>query len=356
MNSYEKTCNSIIMHCNKYPLLQLQDIFKFLFQSTFGCGHMISDKNKAAEYLKLEYEGLTDKSYSEIEALDGNYSRVPLSYINNGLAPETFAGLFCLSAEKDKGTEEDLCNKLSIVRELIEKKLIPFKPDDFDIKVNEWKSKGFSAIHHSDEFRKAYKPSYRVISDDFIPFLPVFSSIDKLKAVQPVRLALEGKSASGKSTLSKVLEKVYDCTVFHMDDFFLQPSQRTKERLSQTGGNVDYERFIKEVLTPLKNNNTVIYRRFDCGEMKLLSPENITPSELCIIEGVYSMHPAFGNYYDISIFLDISSEYQKERILKRNPPFLAKRFFNEWIPMENEYFEKTDIKNRCNICIDINKK
>ena len=33
-----------------------------------------------------------------------------------------------------------------------------------------------------------------------------------------------------------------------MDDFFLQPKQRTKERLEQAGGNVDYKRFKKEIV------------------------------------------------------------------------------------------------------------
>lgn len=33
----------------------------------------------------------------------------------------------------------------------------------------------------------------------------------------------------------------------HMDDFYLQGRQRTYERLNEVGGNVDYERFAKEV-------------------------------------------------------------------------------------------------------------
>ena len=32
-----------------------------------------------------------------------------------------------------------------------------------------------------------------------------------------------------------------------MDDYFLQPYQRTEERLAEPGGNVDYERFKEEI-------------------------------------------------------------------------------------------------------------
>ena len=50
---------------------------------------------------------------------------------------------------------------------------------------------------------------------------------------------------------------------------------------------------------------------------------------------------------------DIDKVKQRERITKRNSPQLAKRFFDEWIPLENIYFEKTDIKNRCDMIITI---
>ena len=49
------------------------------------------------------------------------------------------------------------------------------------------------------------------------------------------------------------------------------------------------------------------------------------------------------------IFLDIDPELQKQRILVRNSPQLAKRFFDEWIPLENTYFSGTDIKARADM-------
>ena len=58
-----------------------------------------------------------------------------------------------------------------------------------------------------------------------------------------VVVAIDGKCTSGKTTLAARLAEIYDCNVFHMDDFFLRPEQRTPERFAQIGGNVDYERF-----------------------------------------------------------------------------------------------------------------
>ena len=39
------------------------------------------------------------------------------------------------------------------------------------------------------------------------------------------------------------------------------------------------------------------------------------------------------------IVIDVDDQTQRERILQR-PAFLHKRFFEEWIPMENRYFEQ----------------
>ena len=153
-----------------------------------------------------------------------------------------------------------------------------------------------------------------------------------------VIVAIDGKCTSGKTTLASKLAELYDCNVFHMDDFFLRPEQRTPERFAEVGGNVDYERFLEEVLLPLKSSKTFSYRPFDCSTFTLSDPVIVTPKRLNIIEGTYSHHPYFGNPYDLKILLTIDEKTQRRRILDR-PEFLHKRFFEEWIPMENRYFD-----------------
>ena len=173
----------------------------------------------------------------------------------------------------------------------------------------------------------------------------LFNIINRLSAKNSLIIAIEGGSASGKTTLAKKLQDAYDCNVLHMDDFFLRPEQRTPQRLDEIGGNVDRERFQAEVLEPLKCNQTIRYRRYDCSTQTLSDIITLAPKKITIVEGAYSMHLEFGKYYDFSVFLDIDCEYQKERILVRSPQ-LASRFFGEWIPLENKYFVGTDIKRR----------
>lgn len=190
------------------------------------------------------------------------------------------------------------------------------------------------------------------MEEKHIHYLPLLSKIDEMLKSQSVVVAIDGGSASGKTTLSQMLEELYDCTVFHMDDFFLRPEQRTPERFAEVGGNVDRERFLEEILIPMKENKPISYRRFDCGTFTLCQPTIVVPKRLIIIEGVYSMHPELAPYYDLSVFLNISPELQKERIERRNTPQMVQRFFEEWIPLENIYFSEMKVKQRCEISID----
>lgn len=180
----------------------------------------------------------------------------------------------------------------------------------------------------------------------------LFDKLDSLLEKGRITLAIEGGSASGKTTLAELLKERYDATVFHTDDFFLQPHQRTPERFAEVGGNLDRERFLSEVLTPLKEGKTIEYKRFDCSTMTLCKAERITPKKLVVVEGAYSMHPEFREFYDLSVFLDIPKDLQRERILKRNPD-RAQRFFNEWIPLEKRYFSEMKIKEKCDIVVEI---
>ena len=171
-----------------------------------------------------------------------------------------------------------------------------------------------------------------------------------LQRKEKVVVAIDGKCTSGKTSLAAQLAQIYDCNVFHMDDFFLRPEQRTPERFAEIGGNVDYERFNEEVLIPLKAGRSFTYRPFDCSTFTLAAPVCVTPKKLNIIEGTYSHHPYFGNPYDLKILLTVDEETQRQRILQR-PAFLHKRFFEEWIPMENQFFAGFHIATKADIIL-----
>lgn len=176
----------------------------------------------------------------------------------------------------------------------------------------------------------------------------VISEINKLKQNRCI-VAIDGRCAAGKSTLAQQLKEYFQCSVIHMDDFFLQPHQRTKERLEEPGGNIDYERFLQEVIHPLQNNLDFSYRVFDCKQLDFKEKINVHQTDVIIIEGSYSCHPNFKDIYDLKLFLDVDKDKQLLRIERRNGSAQLNMFIARWIPMEEKYFETFDIKDNCDI-------
>lgn len=169
---------------------------------------------------------------------------------------------------------------------------------------------------------------------------------------KPLLLAIDGRCAAGKTTLAAALQRETGCNVIHMDHFFLRPAQRSKERLQEAGANVDYERFLEEVMLPLGERRRFSYRRFDCKSMELASKIEVEPKAVTIVEGSYSCHPALWDFYDFRIFLSVGKEEQLRRIAARDGEESVPVFLERWIPLEERYFEAYRIRERCDFCFE----
>jgi len=166
-----------------------------------------------------------------------------------------------------------------------------------------------------------------------------------LESKDSVLIAIDGRCASGKTTLAEELKKKIQCNVIHMDDFFLRPEQRMPKRYEEAGGNVDRERFLTEVLKQLQTEAEFSYRPFDCRTMSLGEPVTVKPNRITVIEGTYSCHPVLWRYYDLHIFMTTTPQKQQDRLAMRIGANLQ-MFREKWIPLEERYFAacKPDIK------------
>lgn len=333
----------------RHPASRLQDLRKALYQSTFGCGHLVDDSSAAADWIRREAEHAPD--CREMEPLDGPWCRVPLGILSEGLTPETLAAAFAQSAAVPGEDIPALEDRLAVLMGLIREGTLPFDPAAAAAEIAAWRAAGFPACHHSEDYRNAYHPAYRVLHKRYAHLLPLLAAIDRALGSKPrMLLAIEGGSASGKSTLAELLTGIYpDAALFHADDYFLRPEQRTPERFAQPGGNMDRERLEAEILAPLSRGGDVVYRPFGCKTMSLSEPRRSRAARLNIVEGSYSLHPALEPYYDLSVFLEISPENQRRRVLERNGPEWGQMFFDRWIPLENTYFQATRTAERCTL-------
>jgi len=162
-------------------------------------------------------------------------------------------------------------------------------------------------------------------------------------------IAIDGRCASGKSTLADELKQPLDAAVIHMDDFFLRKEQRTPERFKNPGGNIDHERFLTEVLIPLKENGCCTYRPYRCSTDDFGVPITVSGKNVVIVEGSYSCHPKLFAYYDIRIFLTVDKTKQLKRLLLREGEEKTNIFREKWIPLEEKYLSEFKIADNCNL-------
>ena len=180
--------------------------------------------------------------------------------------------------------------------------------------------------------------------------------LNRIKEIRKERggclVAIDGNPGSGKSTLAAQLAAASGATLFHMDDFFLPPQLRTEARLDTPGGNIDSERFVKEIIKGLEKGKTFSYRAFSCKNSSYI--EKTAPhSTVNIFEGVYSMHPDWQAELNLKVFLQIPPEVQQDRILHRSGPEQLKKFTELWIPLENRYFEFYGIRESCDYIVTV---
>ncbi|MBR3424190.1 MAG: AAA family ATPase [Clostridia bacterium] len=182
--------------------------------------------------------------------------------------------------------------------------------------------------------------------------IPVLSRIIELtNNKRRVVVAIDGRCASGKTTLADALSERLGCAVFHTDDFFLRPEQRTPERFAEPGGNMDRERLRDEVILPLeRGEKTVVHRAYDCKTGTMTPPVETKVGNVAIVEGSYICHPDLRDHFDLRVFLTVSTEEQMRRITAREGEAAAEVFGQKWIPLEEEYFKEYRIAERCDLC------
>ncbi|MGN0159249.1 MAG: hypothetical protein ACI39W_08960 [Brotaphodocola sp.] len=336
----------LLKYCTKYTKMQVQDAVKLLYQSEFGGGHMIDDPEKSLERIHEEARKNAAVKEEYCEKIGDGTCRMNLSVLEDGLRPETLNQMFVWTANRKKGTVEGVEQKLAELLALCEMKELPFEAEEVREYLAAYKAQGYPPVSHSEIYREQYHPSYRVVHEEFARYYRVFLEIDRMLGSRTIVAAIDGMCGAGKTTLGKLLQEIYACNLFHMDDFFLRPEQRTPERLKEPGGNVDYERFQEQILNHTSDSEGLTYQVFQCKKRALDERITVPYNRLNIVEGSYSQHPYFGDVYDLRFFCGIEPEEQIRRIEKRSGTAMLEMFRSTWIPMENRYLETFKIQEK----------
>lgn len=352
--------NILSLHAQRYPAMDSRDYVKLLYQSEFGPGHPLAQE-EVLEALKTELAQAGEEDYSPayaVEAIGDGLSRVHLD--PRLLTAEDLPLLSrCLvRSSRPRGTLEGLWSKLGTLAAMAWAGELPLDPGELELFLALYDSEGCPPLSHSDGYRELYRPHYRVMDRDLSLYAPALQAIDRLlrEGDGPIIVAVDGRCASGKTTFAQIVGELFEeCSVFHMDDFFLPPEKRTPQRLATPGGNVDYERAATELFEPLLRGEAVAHRRFDCHTMTMGQPEGIPFRRLNIVEGSYALHPALAGYSQLHIFFTCSPQVQLARLARRETPESLERFKERWIPMEETYFGGLSVEDRSDLSVDTSR-
>ena len=164
--------NSILLtHAEKYPLMEPADAVKLLYQSEFGGGHLIKDPASCLNYLHQEYRTTPQTHNIPLtEEIGNGFVRVHLAALKeHDLSVAELGEIFLLSAAHLHGNVASFREKLSVLTKLTQHGNMPFSADALASYLKKYEQAGFPPVSHSEVYRSAYHPSYRVVSKKYLP-------------------------------------------------------------------------------------------------------------------------------------------------------------------------------------------
>ena len=168
MTEFERVVHD---HGVRYPIMLPQDYGKLAYQSEFGPAHLITDER-----------AVTERILSEWRAASGYDPPCNPEPIGNGLcrfhmtdafdpaeAAPVLAALFIRSAKEHAGTREGLLARLAVLQSL--------PVAGMEAWLAGYKKNGCPPVRHSEAFRTAYRPHYRVLCEPLARSFPALPGI-----------------------------------------------------------------------------------------------------------------------------------------------------------------------------------
>lgn len=152
-----------------YPASRLLDIYKSCFQDYMGAEHLVADPAGVAKYLDYELQQIGDEErqseYYEACGPGGRFVRVSLLAVKDGkIDRDSLLDAFVRSAKVERPSLvswQDTWKQYLLTIDSLELQLLHYTEDRAFI--DSVLQTGHYAISHSQEYRQAYHPHYRII-------------------------------------------------------------------------------------------------------------------------------------------------------------------------------------------------
>jgi hypothetical protein len=163
-------------HLSWYPLMELRDFYKLIYQGVMGSEHLLTSAENYTQYLQDEFRLIQpEASQRLLEPVRGDETlfRLNLSpYKARHLELDRLTPSFLETAQIISGTRSELRAAWAAFVELC----IHGHICNFDANVilrfsKRLEEADYPAAHHSEVYRQAYKPAYRLIAAKYVSAL-----------------------------------------------------------------------------------------------------------------------------------------------------------------------------------------
>ncbi len=174
----------------------------------------------------------------------------------------------------------------------------------------------------------------------------VFEISRLLQRKNPVLIALDGRSGTGKSTIAQAIASRVAGTIVVSDDFYSGGNDHAwsglsaSEKVEQV---IDWQGMRAQVLEPLLANKPASWHPLDFQpEIGWIGwkEETVTlePAPVILVDGVYSARPELADLVDLAVLVEADDEARRKRLVIREGQAFMQRWHQLWDAAEEYYF------------------
>jgi hypothetical protein len=165
--------------------------------------------------------------------------------------------------------------------------------------------------------------------------------VEKIRRLEtPTILAVDGRSASGKTTFAKRLSSVLNAPLVHTDDVARHHSFFDWWPL-----------LLEHVFTPFRAGQAIDWRPVVWIEKGREGSIIVPKSQILVLEGVSATRRELSDHIDLPIWMETDPKVAEVRGLERDGPD-GRDFWFEWQAVENPFLERDQPWDRAKLIVD----
>lgn len=159
-------------HWERYPLMEVQDLYKLLHQAALGSEHAVPDEATARQRLEEELAEMGEGPIEppiDLISPDRAIVRVHLrAWLRAEMDFEVVLKAFLRTAKEWGGSAEMLSTYGQAAVQQAKREKWNLRGVDIEAFFATMEVQGYPAVHHSAAYANAYHPAYRVLKRKFL--------------------------------------------------------------------------------------------------------------------------------------------------------------------------------------------